>query len=587
MIALIAVIVVTGGTLGLGTWAVRFARTTSDLFVASRAITPWWNAAAVSGEYLSAASFLGIAGLAMKLGMDAIWLSVGFTAGYLTLLLFVAAPLRRFGSFTISDFVEARLGSPRMRLLAAAIVLGIAGFYLVPQLKGAGITLGEVIGAPYWVGVVVVGAIVAINVGLGGMRGITYVQAVQFWIKTFAIALPACLLLIYLGGLPHRSALFGSDVPRAPASGLAVKLDSPKTVTFQRAAAYRAAGVPHRARAGEKVRLPAGRFVLPAGAAVPLGEGAQRGPGVVWARPVGHGGRDGPLFVYSLLIATVLGTMGLPHILVRFYTNPDGPAARRTTVRVLGLLGIFYLFPTVYGLLGRVLAPALYITGDTDSVVLRLPHLAWPGVPGNLLSALTAAGAFAAFLSTASGLLVSIAGTLSYDVWGRLRPRGGGGTHARRLRFRASAGAGIVVPMLLALAAGNLDIGVLVGWAFAIAASSFCPMFLLGIWWHRLTARGAASGMIAGTTVATGGIFAGLIAGENVGGAVGALLSQPAVVSVPIAFVTMVVVSLLDPRGAPDVEPMMLALHAPEGLGLEQLEQEPVPAEGAREPAPA
>ena len=110
-----------------------------------------------------------------------------------------------------------------------------------------------------------------------------------------------------------------------------------------------------------------------------------------------------PLFVYSLLIATVLGTMGLPHILVRFYTNPDGPAARRTTVRVLGLLGIFYLFPTVYGLLGRVLAPGLYVTGQTDSVVLRLPHLAWPGAPGNLLSALTAAGAFAAFLSTASG----------------------------------------------------------------------------------------------------------------------------------------------------------------------------------------
>jgi cation/acetate symporter len=587
MIALLAVSVVTIGTLGLGTWAFRFARTTSDLFVASRAITPWWNAAAVSGEYLSAASFLGIAGLAMKLGMDAIWLSVGFTAGYLTLLLFVAAPLRRFGSFTISDFVEARLGSPRMRLLAATIVLGIAGFYLVPQLKGAGITLGEVTGAPYWVGVVVVGAIVAVNVGLGGMRGITYVQAVQFWIKTFAIALPACLLLIYLGGLPHKSALFGADVPRAPAAGLTVKLHSPKTVTFPRATGYRVGPVERHARAGQKVTLPSGKLVLPPGAAVPLGSRVERGPGVVWARPVGHNGRDGPLFVYSLLIATVLGTMGLPHILVRFYTNPDGPAARRTTVRVLGLLGIFYLFPTVYGLLGRVLAPGLYVTGQTDSVVLRLPHLAWPGVPGNLLSALTAAGAFAAFLSTASGLLVSIAGTLSYDVWGRVR-HSAVSTHGRRLRFRICAVAGIVVPVLIALAAGNLDIGVLVGWAFALAASSFCPMFLLGIWWPRLSARGAASGMIAGAAVASGGIFAGLVAGENVGGALGALLSQPAVVSVPIAFITMIVVSLLDSADPVDAEPMMLALHAPEGLGLEELEQEPAaPAGAAREPTPA
>ena len=219
MIALAAVLAVTGATVGLGLYGVRFARTTSDLFVASRAVTPWWNAAAISGEYLSAASFLGIAGLEMKLGAGALWLPLGFTAGYVALLLFVAAPLRRFGAYTISDFAEARLGSPRLRVLAALVVLGIAGFYLVPQLKGAGLTLGAVTGAPYWVGVVLVGLIVAINVASGGMRGITYVQAFQYWTKTFAIALPACLLLMYLGGLPERAALFGAELPRAPASG--------------------------------------------------------------------------------------------------------------------------------------------------------------------------------------------------------------------------------------------------------------------------------------------------------------------------------------------------------------------------------
>jgi Na+(H+)/acetate symporter ActP len=571
MIALVAVGIVTIGTLGLGAWSLRFARTTSDLFVASRAITPWWNAAAVSGEYLSAASFLGIAGLTMKLGADALWFSVGFTAGYLALLLFVAAPLRRFGAFTISDFVEGRLGNERMRLLAATIVLGIAGFYLVPQLKGAGITLNEVIGAPYWVGVVAVGAIVAINVSLGGMRGITYVQAVQFWIKTFAMALPACLLLIYLGGFPQHETLFGSDHARAPAAGLTVELSSSRTVTSPRAATFRAGGVVRHARAGESVELPAGKFVLPPGAVVPLSEGSDQGDGAMWSTPVGHDQRDGPLFVYSLLIATVLGTMGLPHILVRFYTNRDGPAARRTTVRVLGLLGIFYLFPTVYGLLGRALAPALYVTGETDSVVLRLPQLAWPGAPGEWLSALTAAGAFAAFLSTASGLLVSIAGTLSYDVGGRLFSTPAN-TRSRRLRFRACAVAGIVLPVLIALEAAEVDIGVLVGWAFAIAASSFCPMFLLGIWWRGLTARGAAAGMIVGAAVASGGIFTGLIAGD-VGGTLGALFDQPAVISVPIAFATMVAVSLLETPDPASVERVMLALHAPEGLGLDDLEE--------------
>jgi Na+(H+)/acetate symporter ActP len=172
LIAIIAVAAVTIGTVGLGGLGMRLARTTSDLLVASRSVTAWWNAAAISGEYLSAASFLGIAGLEMQDGTTALWQSLGFTAGYLALLLFVAAPLRRFGSYTIPDFAEARLRSPGLRGLASVGVLLIAGFYLVPQLKGAGLTLGVVTGAPYFVGVLAVGLVVALNVGLGGMRGI-------------------------------------------------------------------------------------------------------------------------------------------------------------------------------------------------------------------------------------------------------------------------------------------------------------------------------------------------------------------------------------------------------------------------------
>ena len=194
-------------------------------------------------------------------------------------------------------------------------------------------------------------------------------------------------------------------------------------------------GVAARAAEGERVTAarPA-RLRLPAGAAVPVAEGIEPLRGEQWERPV-SGARDtSPVFVYSLLIATFLGTMGLPHILVRFYTNPDGPAARRTTVRVLGLLALFYLFPAVYGLLGRALVPELYLTGDTDSVVLRLPEAAWPGLPGEILGALVAAGAFAAFMSTASGLLVSVAGTLSYDLW----RRGAGDAGARQGRFRVA-----------------------------------------------------------------------------------------------------------------------------------------------------
>ena len=198
-------------------------------------MTPWWNAAAISGEYLSAASFLGIAGLEMQLGASALWQSLGFTAGYLALLLFVAAPLRRYGSYTIPDFAEARLHSPGLRLLAAGIVLLIGAFYLVPQLKGAGLALNVVSGAPYWVGVVIVAVIVAINVAIGGMRGITYVQAFQFWVKVFAIAVPAIVLLIHFGGLPERAALFGRQLPHAGRAGFTVELGSPQRAEFPEA----------------------------------------------------------------------------------------------------------------------------------------------------------------------------------------------------------------------------------------------------------------------------------------------------------------------------------------------------------------
>jgi Na+(H+)/acetate symporter ActP len=430
-----------------------------------------------------------------------------------------------------------------MRLLAAAIVLLISGCYLVPQLKGAGVTLRAVTDSPYWLGVAIVAAIVALNVGLGGMRGVTYVQAFQYWVKVFAIAFPALLLLIHLGGLPARAALFGDELPRAGANGMVVELDAPRTLTFP--------------DTGETRTVPAGELELAPGEAVPVAEGIDAQTGDQWSRPVSESGRGSPLLIYSLLLATFLGTMGLPHILVRFYTNPDGSAARRTTVRVLGLLGAFYLFPAVYGLLGRAFTSELYVTGDTDSVVLRVPAAAWPGAIGDVLAAIVAAGAFAAFMSTASGLLVSVAGTISHDVLPGKRRR-------RRTRFRVASVLGMVPPALLALATPHVDISVLVGWAFALAASTFCPLLLLGVWWPRLTAQGAAAGMVAGALVATGMIAAGLIGNVSEESAGGAILLQPAVVSVPVAFAAMIALSL---RKSPqNVSAAMAALHVPEAV---------------------
>ena len=157
------------------------------------------------------------------------------------------------------------------------------------------------------------------------------------------------------------------------------------------------------------------------------------------------------------------------------------------------MLGVFYLFPTVYGVLGRVYAPQLLLTGTTDAVVLVLPGAVVGGLPGQLLAGLVAAGAFAAFLSTSSGLLVSVSGVLSTDVLGRWS-----GGHGSVRDFRRSAMVAGVVPLLLALQVGGLGLSTVVGLAFAVAASTFCPLLVLGIWWRGLTAAGAGAGLLVG-----------------------------------------------------------------------------------------
>jgi Na+(H+)/acetate symporter ActP len=262
--------------------------------------------------------------------------------------------------------------------------------------------------------------------------------------------------------------------------------------------------------------------------------------------------------------------MGLPHVLVRFYTNPDGRDARRTTLAVLALLSCFYLVPTVFGALGRHYTPDLLLTGDTDATVLTLPGRLVGGQAGVLLGALVTAGAFAAFLSTASGLTVSVAGVLSQDLL-RVRPtRRGDLERAHRIRrFRLAALVGIVVPYLLSLPSEHLGLAAVVGLAFAVAASTFCPLLVLGIWWPRLTAPGAVAGLTVGGVLATVAVLV-TITSDVRDGWLGALLAQPAACTVPITFAVMMVVSLATRDRVPaDVGRVMIRLHAPETLAAE------------------
>jgi Na+(H+)/acetate symporter ActP len=254
----------------------------------------------------------------------------------------------------------------------------------------------------------------------------------------------------------------------------------------------------------------------------------------------------------SLLMATVLGAMGLPHIIVRFHTSSDGRGARRTAAITVALLSVFYLFPAVYGVLGAVLLPELYLAGGTDTVVVALPARVDSGWAGSLFTAMLSAGAFAAFLATSLGLLLALSGAVSHD----LLP----GATVRRLRLTTLGAAVLVVA--LALPAAHLDVGALVTSAFAVAASTFCPLLVLGIWWARLTARGAVVGMVVGLVSSAGVIGASFFLATPPGLAA-TLLGQPALWSVPLAFLTMVLVSL---RGRPPAwaTAAMLRLHLDE-----------------------
>jgi cation/acetate symporter len=564
--AVAAIAAVTLLTVGVGARGVRIARTPDDFLVAAREVPPGLNAAAISGEYLSAASFLGIAGLIVSQGLGALWYSVGYTAGYLVLLLLVAAPLRRFGAYTIPDFAEGRLASRALRGATTALVLVIGWFYLLPQMKGAGITLQLVLGTPYWTGVVALGVVVSANIAMGGMKGVTFVQCFQYWLKLCAIGIPALVLLSAAGHgstanlSPDSQPVFAHSTSVHVEASTEFKLTRPATVrvtgTLDQAqytgqSVHLAAGVVHTAGAGAVV-------VFGASSPVPTSLAMGQVSAATWDSPflsAGTGGAHPLLATYGVIIATLFGALGLPHILVRFYTNPDGEAARRTTLIVVLLLSTFYLFPAALAVLTRLRAPELYLSKDPDSVVLALPSVLMPGRPGELLGALVAAGAFAAFLSTSSGLLVSVAGALSHDVL-----RGGVGT------FRFCAVVAGAIATLAAFAVNRFSLGLLVGWAFAIAASSFCPLIVLGIWWRRLTWIGATAGVLVGGGACFCAIVATMLRAATHGWGA-ALLGQPAVWTVPLAFGVMIVTSLLTQRAIPaNVEHMMLRMHLPEGL---------------------
>ena len=574
-------------TVGMGFWSAGKSKNAGDFFVAGRSVSVGWNASAISGEYLSAASFMGVAGMVMATGYDALWYPVCYACGYLFLLLFIAGPLRRFGAYTIPDFAEGRYDSPLFRKIAVCFVLFIGFFYTMPQMKGAGTTLAYIFpGLPYWVGVAVVGAVITLNVSLGGMKGITLVQAFQYWLKVFAITLPIFIL----------ASIVGHYEQHLDANKTAFETAAPNASQVERKV------LPAKAPKDEQWIAPFGKLTTKAVDASIAAAPTPEAKATIEANKKPYS----LLYTYSLIIALVCGTAGLPHILVRFYTNPDGVAAKRTTMWVMILIGVFYVFPPVYGVIGRSLTPELYDAvgaKGTDKVVLELPTLlAGKNHPliGSILSGITCAGAFAAFMSTFSGLLVSMTSALAHDVYGRmLKPNS---TPEQRLTaFKWAAVIIGAVAIGLGTQVEALEINFMVGQAFAIAAASYFPLLFMSVWWRGMTMKGAATGMLVGGLSALVAIsltsisdVANAAAKKLPAADVAAywsdhwisksiadywiahplariLCEQPAIWAVPLSITLMIVVSKLTARQIPgDIRMKMLVLHAPEALGLKQ-----------------
>ncbi|WP_329620796.1 cation acetate symporter [Streptomyces sp. NBC_01255] len=479
-------------TLGITTWVSRNRHGSAEEFYAGgRLFSPMENGFAIAGDYMSAASFLGISGLIALYGYDGMLYSVGFLVAWLVVLLLVAELVRNCGRFTLADVVAARMSERPVRIAAGTSSVAVSVLYLVAQMVGAGSLVALLLGgtseaARSWT-VIGVGALMVIYVSLGGMRATTWIQIVKaVLLMAGTIALTVLVVLRFHG-----------DVN----SLLATAAD----------------------RSGH------GRDFL--------------APGLRYG-----GDWTARLDFISLGIALVLGTAGLPHILSRFYTVPTARAARRSVVWSIGLIGSFYLMTIVLGfgaaaLIGPAEVRASSASGNTAIPLLALDLGGGAGsTGGTVLFAIVAAVAFATILAVVAGITLASSASVAHDLYSSLRRR-----HAKKqysevtvARF-AAAGIGAAA-IGLGLLARDLNVAFLVGLAFAVAASANLPVLLYSLFWRKFTTRGAVWSVYGGLVPAVLLVLLSPV----VSGSPEALfpgvdfhvfpLQNPGVVSIPLGF---------------------------------------------------
>ena len=499
----------------------RYTRTTASFYVAGGKI-PWKvNGLAMLGDYSSAASFLGIAGAIALSGIDGWWIALGFFGAWITVLLVAAGPLKSAGKYTIADALTARFESKEIRILGMISTIVLCTLYLVPQIVGAGHLFKLLLGWEYLPTVITTGVLMALFVIVGGMRGTTFNQAVQgvlLWGAMAAVLLVSSV--VYFGGNPFAIIDAGREtVPPEIAVSEAVRLSEEMGINID------TANPEQSIMLAEAVRENL------------ADEPSALTPGV---------GLGDLMNQMSLVLGLFLGVLGLPHILIRFYTVKNAVAAQKSTEFTIWGLATFYTMVLFVGIAAMyLLYPTLVHLLDTGqkgvATNMAVPMLG-ELLGGQVFLGIIAAGALAAMLSTSSGLLISATTSLAHDLYaGIIRPDS---SEREQLLFaKVGAGALAVLAILMAIWLKDLNVGILVGMCFGIAASTFAPALVFTLWWKRLTKEGVIAGMLVGLVVSLLFTFGRFFGAEAILGI--PVLVNPALYSVPAAVIALLVVTYL------------------------------------------
>src|SRR5437588_6461047 len=498
-------------TLAITYWAARKSKSAAAFFTASRRITGWQNGVAVAGDYMSAASFLGIAGLIAFFGYDGFMYSVGWLVAYLTVLLIVAEPLRNAGKYTMADVLAYRLNPKPVRGMASLSTLVVSTFYMIAQMVGAGALVALLLkdsGISFHTAVIGVGILMIVYVVFGGMLATTWVQIIKAMLLMGGTILLSILVLAHFG--------------------------------FSFANFFNAIGhVIYHDKGVEVVK----DFLQ---------------PGLRFKPPYGA------LDLISLGMALIFGTAGLPHILVRFYTVPDAKTARISVVWAMGLIGAFYILTTFLGFgAATIVGRDKIATGGGTN--MSAPLLA-QSLGGDFFFAFIAAIAFATILAVVAGLTISASTSFAHDFWTNVIHRGTERKPGEEVRVaRVTAFVVGVVSILIAILLGqSINVAFLVGLAFAVAASANLPVIVFSLFWKRFNTKGAVIGLATGLASSIILILLSpsimTVVPPNVTGAPRHLiqlqpifpLENPGIVSIPLGFLGAFVGTLLG--RAPEAE---------------------------------